>query len=57
MREEAREVSSTKGYHNKIRGFPLNSERVLNYRMSEKSGTNGNFNCFSYFYLQVKVKG
>jgi hypothetical protein len=24
--------------------------------MSEKSGTNGNFNCFSYFYLQVKVK-
>jgi hypothetical protein len=27
------------------------------YRMSEKSGTNGNFNYFSYFYLQVKVKG
>jgi hypothetical protein len=25
--------------------------------MSEKSGTNGNFNYFSYFYLQVKVKG
>jgi hypothetical protein len=26
------------------------------YRVSEKSGTNGNFNYF-YFYLQVKVKG
>jgi hypothetical protein len=26
----------------------------LMYRMSEKSGTNGNFNYFSYFYLQVK---
>jgi hypothetical protein len=25
--------------------------------VSEKSGTNGNFNYFSYFYLQVKVKG
>jgi hypothetical protein len=24
--------------------------------VSEKSGTNGNFNYFSYFYLQVKVK-
>jgi hypothetical protein len=23
---------------------------------SEKSGTNGNFNYFSYFYLRVKVK-
>jgi hypothetical protein len=27
------------------------------YRGSEKSETNGNFNYFSYFYLQVKVKG
>jgi hypothetical protein len=27
------------------------------YRVSEKSGTNENFNYFSYFYLQVKVKG
>jgi hypothetical protein len=26
------------------------------YRISENSGTNGNFNFF-YFYLQVKVKG
>jgi hypothetical protein len=26
------------------------------YRVSEKSGTSGNFNYFSYFYLQVKVK-
>jgi hypothetical protein len=26
------------------------------YQVSEKSGTNGNFNYFSYFYLQVKVK-
>jgi hypothetical protein len=25
-------------------------------KVSEKSGTNGNFNYFSYFYLQVKVK-
>jgi hypothetical protein len=25
--------------------------------MSEKSGTNENFNYFSCFYLQVKVKG
>jgi hypothetical protein len=24
--------------------------------VSEKSGTNGNCNYFSYFYLQVKVK-
>jgi hypothetical protein len=24
--------------------------------MSEKSGTNGNFNYFSYFYLQIEVK-
>jgi hypothetical protein len=23
-------------------------------QVSEKSGTNGNVNCFSYFYLQVK---
>jgi hypothetical protein len=29
----------------------------LFYRVSEKSGANGNFNYFSYFYLQVKVKG
>jgi hypothetical protein len=26
------------------------------YMVSEKSGTDGNFYCFSYFYLQVKVK-
>jgi hypothetical protein len=26
-------------------------------QLSKKSGTNGNFNYFSYFYLQVKVKG
>jgi hypothetical protein len=25
-------------------------------RMSKKSGTNRNFNYFSYFYLQVKIK-
>jgi hypothetical protein len=30
---------------------------ALFYRMSEKSGTNGNFNYYSYFHLQVKVKG
>jgi hypothetical protein len=27
------------------------------YSVSENSGTSGNFNCFSYFYLQLKVKG
>jgi hypothetical protein len=27
------------------------------YKMSEKSETNPNFNCFSYFYLQAKVEG
>jgi hypothetical protein len=27
------------------------------YRLSEKAGTNGNFNYFSYFYLQVKIRG
>jgi hypothetical protein len=26
------------------------------YRVSEQSGTNGNFNNFSYFYLLVKVE-
>jgi hypothetical protein len=26
-------------------------------QVSEKSGTNGNLNYFSYFYLQVKVEG
>jgi hypothetical protein len=28
----------------------------VNYRVSEKSGTNGNFNYFSDFYLQIQVK-
>jgi hypothetical protein len=32
------------------------SAHNIQYRVSEKSETNGNFN-FSYFYLQVKVKG
>jgi hypothetical protein len=30
---------------------------VLIYRVSEKSGTSGNLNYFSYFYLQIKVNG
>jgi hypothetical protein len=34
----------------------ITSSSVL-LQMSEKSGTNGNVNYFSYFYLQVKVKG
>jgi hypothetical protein len=29
----------------------------MKIQVSEKSGTNGNFNYCSYFYLQVKVKG
>jgi hypothetical protein len=35
----------------------LRSALLTLYRMSKKSVTNGNFNYFSYFYLQVKVKG
>jgi hypothetical protein len=35
----------------------VKTSNPINYRMSEKSGTDGNFNYFSYFYLQVKVKG
>jgi hypothetical protein len=33
------------------------NERFIYYRVSERSGTSGNFNYFSYFYLKVKVKG
>jgi hypothetical protein len=33
------------------------STTAVVYRMSEKSGTNGNFSYFSYFCLQVKVRG
>jgi hypothetical protein len=43
----------------KLNPFTVQTTKLFSkfYRLSEKSGTNGNFNYFSYFYLQVKVKG